>query len=67
MTDMDLGLNIPDTFPLETLEKLLVVIGELDIGPRLATPPPITQLTVVYCCVYLVLIVMLMIVFMKIK
>ena len=33
VADVDLGLKIPTTFILATLEKLLVVIGEVDIGP----------------------------------
>ena len=40
MVDVDLGLEIPDTFPLKIQEKLLVVMGEFDIGPRPTTIPP---------------------------
>ena len=46
---------------------MLVVIGEVDIGTITATITPINQVTMVYCCVYLLLLVMLMIFFMKIK
>ena len=67
MADMDLGLKRPSNFPIATLDKLLVVIGEVDIGPRPATIPPITQVTIVDCWIYLLLIVMLIILFMKMK
>ena len=44
-----------------------MVIGEVDIGFRPSTLPPITQLTMVYCCVYLLLIVVFTKFFMVIK
>ena len=44
-----------------------MVIEEVYTGPRIAIIPPITQVTMVDCCVYLALLVMLMIVFIKIK
>ena len=65
MTDVNLGLKIRATFALEIREKMLVVMIEVDIGPRPATLPPITQVTMSYCCVYLVLLAMWMIIFMK--
>ena len=40
MVDVDLGLKIPSTFPLTIQDRLLVVMVELDIGPRPATIPP---------------------------
>ena len=67
MEDVGIGLNRPTTFPLETLEKMLVGIGDVDIGTRPATLTTITQVTMLYCCVYLVLLVMLMILLMKMK
>ena len=65
VTDMDIGLNIPGTFLLVILEKLLVVIGEVDIYPRPATIPPVTHVTMLDCFVYLVLLFMLMILFLE--
>ena len=49
MVDVYIGLKIPATFHLAIQEKLLMVMGELDIGPRPFTFTPITQLTMVYC------------------
>ena len=40
MVDVDLGLKIPSTFHLTIQDRLLVVMVELDIGPRPATIPP---------------------------
>ena len=67
MADVDIGLKIPATFPLVIWYKPLVVMGEVGIGTIPDTLPPITKVTMVYCCVYLVLITMLMVVFMKMK
>ena len=67
VADVDLGLKRPATFPLSTWEKLLVVMGEADICPRLSTLPPITHVTMLYCCIYMVFIAMWMIVFTKMK
>ena len=66
-SDVDLGLKIRATFSLAQLEKLLVVVVEVYICPRPSTFPPITQVFMVYVGVYLVLLVMLMILFMKKK
>ena len=65
MADVDLGLKRPEPFTIETLDKLLVVMGEVYICTIPTTITPITQATMLYCCVYLALLVMLMIVFMK--
>ena len=67
MNDVDLGIKILATFIIATLDKMLVKIGEAGIGPRPATHPTITQVTMKYCCVYLVLLIILMTVFMKTK
>ena len=56
---MELGLNIPATIPLAILDKWLVFTGEVDIGLRLATIPPITQVGVVDCLVNHFLLVIL--------
>ena len=53
VVDMDIGIKIHANFPPEIQEKLLVVMVEADIGPRTATISPITQVTMVDCCVYL--------------
>ena len=42
-------------------------IGKLDIGPRLTTLNPTTQVTMVDCCVYILFLVVFMIFFMKMK
>ena len=64
---MDLGLKRSATFPLAIWDKLLVVMVEVDIGLIPATLPPITQVIMVYCCVYLVIIAICMMVFIKMK
>ena len=66
MADVDIGLKRPATITLTILEKLLTVIGEVDIGPIKATLTPIIQVTMVYCCVYLLILVFLIIFFMQI-
>ena len=65
--DVDLGLKRPSTFLLKIREKLLVVMGEVDIGTIPATITPINQVTMVDFCVYLALLTMLMVVFVKMK
>ena len=67
MENVDLGQKRPATFTIKIWDKLLVVIVEVDIGPRPSTLTTITQVTMVNCCVYLVLIAMWMILFMKMK
>ena len=57
MADMDIGLKILDTITLTTRKKLLMAIGEVDIGPIPGTLYPITQVTMVDYCVYLLIIV----------
>ena len=64
---MDLGLKIPAYIPLSIAEKLLTVIVEVDLGIILDTLPPITQATMVDCCVYLLLLVLFMGVFMTVE
>ena len=55
MADMDLGLKIPDTHLLSILKELLIFIAEVGKDPITPTLTPITQVTMVYCCVYLLL------------
>ena len=64
MAEVDLYLNIPSNITLLIRKKILMVIGDVDIYPIPETLLPITQLTMVYFCVYLLIIDMLMIVFM---
>ena len=51
MADTDLGLKRTATFPLVIQDKLLVVMGDVDIGPIPATIYPITKVTMVDCCI----------------
>ena len=67
MVYVDIGLKRSATFSLAIQEKLLVVMVEVDIGPRTSTLPLITQVAVVYCFVYLFLLVIWVIVLMKMK
>ena len=67
MVDVDLGIKILATIILAIWEKLLMVMGEVDIGTRPDTLPPITQMIMVYCCIYLLIIVVTMIVFINIQ
>ena len=67
MADVDLGLNIKVNLPLTILENLLVAMGEVDIDPIPSTLPPITKVTMVDCCAYLVLLAMWVILLMKTK
>ena len=57
MADVDLGLHRPSTLTLGIRKKLLVVIGEAGIGSIPATIPPITEVTMLDCCVYLLILV----------
>ena len=67
MEDVDLGLKIPATLIFKILYKWLMVIGEFNIGLIPDTLPPITQVNIVDCCVYLFLIVVFMILFISMK
>ena len=49
MEEGDLGLNIPETLSLRISEKVLMVMGEVDIGLRPCTLPPIIQVLLVDC------------------
>ena len=67
MEEVYLGLKIPSTLLLTILEKFFMVMEEVDIGIRTATLPPITQVDVVYCWVYLLFIDVFSKVFMVMK
>ena len=56
---MGIYLKILATSTLAIVEEVFIVMGEVDIGLRTATPPPITQLDVVYCWVSHFLLVLL--------
>ena len=47
IVDVDIGLKRPPTFTLTIKDILLVVMGELDIGPRPATITPEEEIVVV--------------------
>ena len=53
MVDVDIGLKRPYNIPLTIWKKLLMLIGEVDIGPTPDTLPPINQITMVDCCRYI--------------
>ena len=65
--DLGLSINIPDTIYFSIMDKLFMLIGEVDIDIIPATLPPITQLTMVDCCVYMLLIFGFTKLFMEIK
>ena len=67
MAGVDLGQKRPAAFTLAIWDKLLVVLGEVDIGPRPDPIPPITPVAMVDFCVYLVLLAILMTLFMKMR
>ena len=66
MAEAELGLNRPSTITSEIWKNLCMVIGEVDIGPIPSTITQIIQVTMVDCCVYMLIIVVLMILFTKI-
>ena len=67
MKYVDFGLKRPANIHLAIMEKLLMVIGDADIGTRTATIPPITHVPTVNCCVYLLLLIAIMKVVMTMK
>ena len=67
MADLDLVLKRSATIPLKILDKLLMVIGDVDIGPRPVTISPITHVTMLYCFVDMFILVVSMIFFMTMK
>ena len=65
--DVGLGLKRPATILFKIVEKLFMVIREVDIGLRLATILPITQVTMVHCWVYMSLLVLFTTVFIMVN
>ena len=49
LVEVDIGHKRPATLPLAIVEQELIMKGEADIGIILATLPPITQVTMIYC------------------
>ena len=57
MEEVDLVLNIPATLPFKNVEKVLIVMGEVDIGPRPSNLPPIIQVVLVDHLVSLLMVI----------
>ena len=55
MQDAEVRLKISTTLPCSMLDKVLMMLGQVDLGIGLALLPPIIQVIMVY---HLVLIVM---------
>ena len=53
MKYVDLGLKRPETIILKIVDKVLILMVEVDIGLRPATLPHTTQVNVLYCCFYM--------------
>ena len=66
MAHTDLGLKRLVTLHLIIWKKMLIVIVDVNIGPRPSTIPPITQVTMLYFGIYLLILIILMIVFMTV-
>ena len=56
MEDMDLGINIQDTFPLIMVYKVFMVIVEVDIGLIPSPIPPTIQVSLVDCSLYMFMV-----------
>ena len=56
MEDVDLGLNILATLLFTIVEKVLIVMGEVDIGIIPEPLPTTIQVILVDCCGYLFMI-----------
>ena len=67
MVEVDIGIKIPATPTIEIVEQELILTGEVDIGIRTATLNTITQVDVLDCWVYLLLIVLLAKKYMKMR
>ena len=65
--EVDLGLNRLATILFTTTDKMLIVMGEVDIGLRTATLPPINQVILLYYWYFMLLLVLLTKVFMLMK
>ena len=52
MQDMILGLKITATITFTITEKVLTMMGEVNIGIKSAPIPPIIQVSLIYSCVF---------------
>ena len=52
MQDMELGLKITATITFTITEKVLTMMGEVNIGIKSAPIPPIIQVSLIYSCVF---------------
>ena len=64
---MDLGLKRPGTLLFTVTDKVFMVMGDLEIGLRPSTLPPIIPVDVVCCRIYLLIFIMLKTLFMVMK
>ena len=55
--DKETGLNTSTTLPCSMLEKVLVVLGELDLGFGPARLPPIIQVIMLDHLVFIVMVI----------
>ena len=67
MEYLDLAIKRPATLLFSIMEKMFVVMGEVNVGPRPANISPIIQMTIIYCWIYLLLLVLFMNFFMVTK
>ena len=67
MVEVDIGLNILSTCPVSVVDQELMLKGEVYIGIRTSTLPPITQVVTVYCWFYQFLLIMLTKMFMNMR
>ena len=59
MVEVDIGIKIPATITFAFVEQDLMLTGEVGIGLRPATITPITQVAVVDCQLYYIILVQL--------
>ena len=52
MQDMELGLKITATITFTITEKVLTMMGEVNIGIKSSPIPPIIQVSLIYSCVF---------------
>ena len=54
--DVELSLNISATLPFTMMDKVLMLMGDVEIGLIPAPLPHTIQLSLVYCWVYLFMV-----------
>ena len=67
MEYLDLAIKRPATLLFSIMEKMFVVMGEVNVGPRPANISPIAQVILVDVCVYLLLLFVFTKLFMSTK